>query len=283
MTINLFKLFISYLVKYTNLYFGTKSVIFSKLSNLPLSSLAFLESRGGRKAWVLTFCWECNPETVKGGKRETGQDWKQLKVNVTKLPTAFWRVKVMPLIQTGRLQAGCTENMCWNSLLEGGRQMDLSVCALPSHFSHRSMFAPPGISLPAHPSILHHLASLLLQIPPPWNANFFGVCWIPEVILGIRAYRDLSELCWGGQSFCGSWHEGKAWGRPCHQNLALASGENRTSRDVCRWSRVATAVRLGELRSWVVQEAGEVLRICNGSATVSINLHVYPFMIFKSL
>lgn len=128
-------------------------VVFILVENQPFSlnfqmyhclSLGSLENRGWSKAWELMFYWEVPSRGSKrdGAGKQDRQEWEAMQAG--ELP-ASWRVKGMSLTQTGPLQTGCTENMCWNSLLEGGRKIDLFASSLPSPLSHRSVFALWGV------------------------------------------------------------------------------------------------------------------------------------------
>lgn len=172
--VNPFKLATSYLVKYSSFYFGKVNHF------LCIFSLKSLENRGWSQGWVLMVYWE-----VQSWDSERGELGN---AGLCSPPPERWR-----LCHSGQLQTGYPENKYRNSLLQGGREVDLSANSFSSHCSCWSVFAIWG----AHPllSRLHHLASLALAAEARSHCVGcnFGEYSLESVVGGIRAYVGLIE------------------------------------------------------------------------------------------
>ena len=224
---------------YCNFYFGWKSVFPLNFHIYHCLSLGSLEHRGWSKALVL-FYWELQSWDRIGKEREKGarEGWKaNTSWCMTKTPRASWRVKGISKQVVWKICFGIVR---WR---EEERWIYLPApCQLP-HISFLSLasICPVGSLLPALPAYI------------AWPLCCGS--WIP---LSCNAHVLKSYI------FC---CDGKGWGRPCCQILALTSGENEKEDQECpqmKWWQ-------GQWRlcGWGLQETGAVLRIWGDPWNVS--------------
>lgn len=121
-----------------------------------------------KPGWVLMVYWEVQSWTVKGGRK------------CRLVLTASWKVKGVSL--SGQLRTGYQENKYRNSLLQEGREVDLSASSLYISLLLLVNICYMGSFTLCH-SRLHHLASLALAEPDPtmWDAIlgiFIELMWI---------------------------------------------------------------------------------------------------------